>query len=78
MALMATGADKLRAAERAAKEKRTRRWKDWTPSAASTLTGKEREFTGQVMDVVNADALVLKLVNGTCKKIFLASIRPPR
>ncbi|KAF4528875.1 hypothetical protein B566_EDAN017096 [Ephemera danica] len=78
MAMMASGADKLRAAERQAKEARKRRWRDWTPGAAATLTGKEREFTGVVMEVVNADALVLKLASGTFKKVFLASIRPPR
>jgi staphylococcal nuclease domain-containing protein 1 len=78
MALMASGADKLRAAERQAKEARKRRWRDWTPGVAASLTGKEKEFTGLVMEVVNADALVLKLATGTYKKVFLASIRPPR
>ena len=30
------------------------------------------------MEVVNGDALVVKMPNNTQKKIFLASIRPPR
>lgn len=32
LAHMKSGADKLRAAEREAKEKRLRIWKDWTPT----------------------------------------------
>ncbi|XP_059470749.1 staphylococcal nuclease domain-containing protein 1 [Neocloeon triangulifer] len=78
MALVSSGSDKLRAAEKQAKEKRIRRWKDWTPSAASLLTGKEKEYTGTVMEIVGADALIVRLSNGQDKKIFLASIRPPR
>ena len=33
---------------------------------------------GKVVEVVNADALVLKLQDGSFKKVFLASVRPPR
>lgn len=36
------------------------------------------EFLGTVVEVVNGDALMVKLPNGTVKKIFLAGIRPPR
>uniref|UniRef100_A0A2I9LPS2 Staphylococcal nuclease domain-containing protein 1 n=1 Tax=Centruroides hentzi TaxID=88313 RepID=A0A2I9LPS2_9SCOR len=73
---VSTGAEKLRAAERVAKEKRLRLWKDYTPSGP-TVSGP-REYHGKVMEVNNADALVIKLADGTLKKIFLASIRPPR
>jgi staphylococcal nuclease domain-containing protein 1 len=31
-----------------------------------------------VVEVVNGDALMVKTADGTVKKIFLASIRPPR
>ena len=78
MGLVTSGSEKLRAAERLAKEKRTRRWRDWQPSAASQLTGKEREFTATVMEIVGGDAMVVRLASGPDKKIFLASIRPPR
>jgi staphylococcal nuclease domain-containing protein 1 len=78
MGFVSSGADKLRAAERQAKEKRIRRWRDWTPSAASQLTGKEKEFTATVMEIVGGDAIVVRLPNGQDKKIFLASIRQPR
>lgn len=67
-------ADKLRQAEKMAKEKRLRIWKDWTPPPVIS----DREFSGTVIEVVNGDALMVKLPNGTVKKIFLASIRPPR
>lgn len=72
-----SGVEKLRAAERHAKEKRLRLWKDWQPNTPQ-VTGKEKEFTGLVTEVINGDALMVKLPNGTSRKVFLASIRPPR
>ncbi|XP_055929068.1 staphylococcal nuclease domain-containing protein 1-like [Argiope bruennichi] len=72
-----TGLEKLRAAERSAKEKRVRIWKDYTPSGP-VIEAKEKEFQGKVVEVINADAMVVKLADGSTKKIFLASIRPPR
>jgi len=78
MAYVTSGAEKLRAAERLAKEKRVRRWREWTPSTGVQLSGKEKEFTATVMEVVGGDALVVRLPSGQDKKIFLASIRPPR
>lgn len=74
---MKSGAEKLRAAERKAKEARLRLWKDWQ-SSAPQITGKEKEFVGTVVEVINGDALMIKLANGQVKKIFLSSIRPPR
>ncbi|XP_060519354.1 staphylococcal nuclease domain-containing protein 1 [Cylas formicarius] len=68
---------KLRAAERQAKNEQKRLWKGWQ-SSAPQITGKEKEFTATVVEVINGDALQVKLANGTSKKIFLASIRPPR
>lgn len=77
MAFMKSGADKLRAAERGAKERRVRLWKDWQ-STTPQITGKEKEFNGTVVEIINGDALVIKLNNGQYKKVFLASIRPPK
>lgn len=54
-----------------------RLWKDYTPSGP-TIDAKEREFQGKVVEVINADAMIVKLSDGSTKKIFLASIRPPR
>jgi len=39
---------------------------------------KDKQFSGKVVEIVNADALNIKLNDGSIKKIFLASIRPPR
>lgn len=78
MASVTTGSEKLRAAEKAAKEKRSRVWKDYSPSGLN-IEAKDKEFTGKIMEVVNADALVIKTSSDNAvKKVFLASIRPPR
>ncbi|XP_021917779.1 staphylococcal nuclease domain-containing protein 1 isoform X1 [Zootermopsis nevadensis] len=77
MAFMKSGADKLRAAEKLAKEGRIRLWKDYQ-GAGPQVSGKEKEYTATVVEVVNGDALMVKAADGTVKKIFLASIRPPR
>ncbi|XP_065359944.1 staphylococcal nuclease domain-containing protein 1 [Calliphora vicina] len=77
MALMKGGAEKLRAAERVAKEKRLRLWQDYK-SNAPTFNTKEKDFTGTVVEVFNGDAINVKLPNGQIKKVFFSSIRPPR
>ncbi|XP_042886728.1 staphylococcal nuclease domain-containing protein 1-like isoform X2 [Penaeus japonicus] len=71
------GPEKLRAAEKLAKEKKLRLWTDYKPSGPK-IADKDKEFTGKVIEVVNGDALVVKRQDGSTKKIFLASIRPPR
>ncbi|XP_059613411.1 staphylococcal nuclease domain-containing protein 1 [Phlebotomus argentipes] len=77
MAFMKSGAEKLRAAEKLAKEKRLRLWKDYQ-SNVQNFSGKEKDFYGTVMEVYNGDALSVKSSSGAVKKVFLASIRPPR
>lgn len=74
---MKSGVEKLRAAERYAKENKLRIWKDYKPSVPQ-VTGKEKEFTATVCEIINGDALNLKLANGQMKKIFLSSIRAPK
>lgn len=71
------GADKLRVAERQAKEKKLRLWKDYQSNAQS-FTGKEKDFNGAVVEVFNGDAISVKPTGGAAKKVFLSSIRPPR
>jgi len=78
IALVSGGAEKLRAAEKAAKEKKMRIWKDYTPSAVHSLSAKDKQFSGKVVEIVNADAIMVKLNDGSVRKVFLASIRPPR
>ena len=68
------GPEKYRAAEKAAKEKKLRIWKDYKPAAA--IVG-DKEFNGKVVEIVNGDALMVK-TGKSFRKIHLASIRPPR
>merc|ERR1712106_354137 len=69
------GPEKYRAAEKSAKERKSRIWRDYKPSAA--ISEKDKEFNGKVVEVVNGDALMVK-AGKTVRKIYLASIRPPR
>ncbi len=78
MGVVSQGADKLRAAEKVAKEQKKRIWKDYKQSESPLMNIKERNYTAKVIEVVNGDALVVKMANGTTNKIFLSSIRPPR
>ncbi|TVK72983.1 Staphylococcal nuclease domain-containing protein 1 [Bagarius yarrelli] len=77
MAVYTQGAEKLRAAERSAKERRVRIWKDYVAPTAN-LDQKDRQFVAKVMQVINADAIIVKLNSGEYKTIHLSSIRPPR
>ncbi|XP_062373743.1 staphylococcal nuclease domain-containing protein 1 [Sardina pilchardus] len=77
MAVYTQGAEKLRAAERGAKERKVRIWKDYVAPTAN-MDQKDRQFVAKVMQIVNADAIVVKLNSGEYKTIHLSSIRPPR
>lgn len=77
MAVYTQGAEKLRAAERSAKERKVRIWKDYVAPTAN-LNEKDRNFVAKVMQIANADAIVVKLNSGDDKTIHLSSIRPPR
>ncbi|MCL4136789.1 UNVERIFIED_CONTAM: hypothetical protein GTU68_060303, partial [Idotea baltica] len=77
MATVTGGPEKLRSAEKMAKNKKLRLWTDYKPSTHQ-LNSKEREMIGKVCEIVNGDALIIKRNNGKTKKVFLSSIRPPR
>ncbi|XP_073239320.1 staphylococcal nuclease domain-containing protein 1-like [Porites lutea] len=77
MAVLSKGHDKLRAAEKFAREKRFRLWKDYVPNTP-VVPIQNKEFSGKVVEVVNADALVVRTADGAQKKIHLSSLRPPR
>lgn len=77
MTTVTGGPEKLRAAEKIAKQKKLRIWIDYKP-AENNVSDKDREFSGRVIEIVNGDALVILKDDGNSKKIFLASIRPPR
>ncbi len=47
MGVVTQGVDKLRAAEKAAKEKKQRIWKDYTPST-NAIEIKDKNFTAKV------------------------------
>ncbi|XP_071943600.1 staphylococcal nuclease domain-containing protein 1-like [Antedon mediterranea] len=78
MRVVTQGTEKLRSAEKEAKNKRIRLWKDYTPSKANIVPIEEKNLTGKVVEVINADALVVKSNDGKYKKITLSSLRPPR
>lgn len=77
MTTVTGGPEKLRSAEKLAKQKKLRLWANYKPTGTK-VADKDREFTGRVTEVVNGDALVILKSDNSSKKIFLASIRPPR
>jgi staphylococcal nuclease domain-containing protein 1 len=62
---------------REAKDKRIRLWKDYTPPT-SNVNIKDKNYTAKVIEVINADGMIVKLADGSERKIFLSSIRFPR
>lgn len=77
IAIYTQGAEKLRAAERQAKERKLRIWRDYV-APMSNMDQKDKQFVAKVVQVLNADAMVVKMNSGEYKTIHLASIRPPR
>jgi len=77
MGVLSGDREKYRQAERSAKERKLRMWKDYVPSTVA-IDIKDKEFTGKVLEVVNGDAVVVKTPSGEAKKIFFSSLRPPR
>uniref|UniRef100_A0A2S2Q6G9 Staphylococcal nuclease domain-containing protein 1 n=1 Tax=Sipha flava TaxID=143950 RepID=A0A2S2Q6G9_9HEMI len=69
-------ADKLRAAERQAKEKKLRKWQKYTHTGPEIA---EKEIVGTVIEIVREEALLLKTSHhDKPKKIFLSNIKPAR
>lgn len=62
---------------RQAKEQQLRIWKGYQPPSASAPPIKSKNFTGKVVEVVNADALVVRTPDGADMKIHFSSLRPP-
>ncbi|XP_076820174.1 staphylococcal nuclease domain-containing protein 1-like isoform X2 [Clavelina lepadiformis] len=71
------GPEKLRALEKKAKERKVRIWKDYVPKNQE-ICPSEKEFSGKVIQIVNADAIAVKTVSGDVRTIHLSSVRPPR
>jgi staphylococcal nuclease domain-containing protein 1 len=62
---------------RQAKQSKLRLWKNYT-QVTSNSDETSRNLNGKVVEVLNGDGIVIKLADGSVKKIFLSSIRPPR
>jgi len=77
MGVVSTGPEKLREAEKFAKSKKLRMWKDYEPSKAA-MEIKDKLFTAKVVEILNGDGMNVKMNDGTVRKIFLSSVRPPR
>ena len=61
---------------RTAKEQRIRIWKDYVPKKMD-FKQEERDFSGMVIQIVNADAVAVKSSTGV-RTVHLSSVRPPR
>nr|QBI71272.1 ebna2 binding protein P100 [Essigella californica] len=69
-------ADKLRAAERSAKEKKLRKWATYQHTGPEI---SEKEIVGTVIEIIREEALLVKSSNSDKpKKIFLSNIKPAR
>ncbi|XP_050421861.1 staphylococcal nuclease domain-containing protein 1-like [Adelges cooleyi] len=69
-------ADKLRAAERQAKEKKLRKWQSYQHTGPEI---PEKEIVGTVIEIIREEALLVKTSNhDKPKKIFLSNIKPAR
>ena len=87
IAKLSSGIDRYRAAEKHAKDKRARIWKDFKPSGTLSNGSAEKDvsmepFEAKVVEIANTDALVVKVLSGKQSgkfmKIHLAGLRPPR
>jgi len=66
----------LRAAERAAKEKRLRIWRDYVPPNHGNDMG---EFAAKVVEIVSGDTLIVADLGGGAERRFsLSSVRAPK
>ncbi len=63
---------------RQAKEQQLRIWKGYQPPSASAPPIKAKNFTGKVMEVVNAEALVVRTGENTDQRLHFSSLRPLR
>jgi len=72
-----SGPEKYRNAEKQAKQAKLRLWKNYV-ATSSTLDENSKNLSGKCVEVLNGDGIVIKLSDGSHKKIFLSSIRPPR
>ena len=79
-ALMTSGAQRLRAAEKAAKAQRLRLWRDYVaPTPSIDAAAGAKTFDAVVVEAVSGDALmVAEKTTGVERRVHLASVRAPR
>lgn len=77
MGVVTVGAEKYRSAEKHAKQAKLRLWKNFVPSTLN-IDESNKTFVAKVVEVLNGDGVVVKLNDGSFKRVFLSSIRPPR
>jgi staphylococcal nuclease domain-containing protein 1 len=79
-ALMTSGAQRLRAAEKAAKAQRLRLWHDYVaPTPSIDAASGAKEFDAVVVEAVSGDVLmVAEKKTGVERRVHLASVRAPR
>ena len=68
---------KIKKNYRQAKQQKLRLWKNYNQSNTNS-DESNRNLSGKIVEVLNGDGLIIKLNDGSFKKIFLSSIRPPR
>merc|ERR1711878_39189 len=78
LGLVTGGGEKYRKAQEVAKDAKKRIWKNYDGPSGPQLSARDKEFTGKVSEIVNGDAIMVKKNKTEVKKIFLASIRPPK
>ena len=76
MGVVSSDVDKLREAERYAKEKRLRLWKSFAGQA--TAPSNKNGFTAKVVDIGLGDSITVVKDNGEELKVYFSSLRPPR
>ena len=76
-ALVAGGAARLRAAEKAAKASRARIWREYVPPPDNSISGGD--FRAVVVEAVSGDVVVVAhLATGAERRVNLSSVRAPR
>ncbi|CAI8042689.1 Staphylococcal nuclease domain-containing protein 1, partial [Geodia barretti] len=78
IAMVSKDKERLRAAEKTAKQQQIRIWKGYKPATIATLPQGSLVFSGKVIEVVNGDSLLIKRGEQQLQKIWFSSLRPPR
>ncbi|PFH32935.1 nuclease and tudor domain-containing protein [Besnoitia besnoiti] len=68
-------ATQLRQAQQEAQQKQLRKWKGWSSSTADVTS---KNYMAQVAEVLSGDSIILRLPDGSERRVYLASIRCPR